>query len=54
MKKGDNSEKKYIQFSYIFIQVSMLKFQTPMLNDEVLRAMTDKQTHKQTYIPSKN
>ena len=27
----------------------MLKFQTPMSNDEVCRAMTDKQTHKQTY-----
>ena len=26
----------------------MLKCQTPMLNDEVCRAMTDKQTHKQT------
>ena len=32
----------------------MLKFQTPMLNDDVCRAMTDKQTHKQTYILSKN
>ena len=35
----------------------MLKCQTPMLNDEVCRAMTDKQTHKQkkkTYIQSKN
>ena len=31
----------------------MLKFQTPMSNDEVCRAMTDKQTHKQTYILSK-
>ena len=27
----------------------MLKFQPPMLNDEVCRAMTDKQTHKHTY-----
>ena len=27
----------------------MLKFQTPMLNDEVCRAMTDKQTNKQTH-----
>ena len=26
----------------------MFKFQTPMLNDEVRRAMTDKQTNKQT------
>ena len=36
----------------------MLKFQTPMLNDEVCRAMTDKQTNTQTntqtYILSKN
>ena len=32
----------------------MLKFQTPMLNDEVCRAMTDKQKTKQTYILSKN
>ena len=36
----------------------MLEFQTPMLNDEGCRAMTDKQTHKQTntqtYILSKN
>ena len=26
----------------------MLKFQTPMSNDEVCRVMTDKQTHKHT------
>ena len=26
----------------------MLKFQTPMSNDDVCRAMTDKQTHKHT------
>ena len=35
----------------------MLKFQPPMLNDEVCRMATDKQTHKytntQTYIQSK-
>ena len=33
----------------------MLKFQTPMSNDEVCRAMTDKHTNTQkTYILSKN
>ena len=32
----------------------MLKFQTPMSNDEVCRAMTDKHTNKKTYILSKN
>ena len=33
----------------------MSKFQTPILNDEVCRAMTDKQTKTQkTYILSKN
>ena len=44
MKKGHNSEKS---------QIGMLKFQPPMLNDEVCRVPTDKQTHK-TYIQSKN
>ena len=38
--------------------VYMLKFQPPMLNDEVCRMATDKQTHKyihkKTYILSKN
>ena len=51
--------KKKVKNTVIHIQVSVLKCQTPMLNDEVCRAMTDKQTHKhtnkqKTYILSKN
>ena len=53
MKKEDNSEiKEKLKkvkdtfFLDIYIQVSILNFQPPMFNNEVCRAMTDKQTYK--------
>ena len=42
-------KSKKIPFWDIHIQVFMSQFQHPMLNDDVCRAPTDKQTHKHTY-----
>ena len=50
MKKRDNSDKKqkFKKVKYtilIYFHTGIyVKFQTPMLNDEVCRAMTEKQT----------
>ena len=58
-KKENNSEtkeksKKVKNTILIHIWLSLLKFQSPMLNNGFCRATTDKQTHKQTYIQNKN
>ena len=45
--------KEYIILNNFFFKVlfsSMLKFEPSMLNDVLCRAITDKQTHKKTYI----
>ena len=50
-EKNQNFKKgKYtiLRYSHIGIYICMLKFQPPMLNDEVCRMATDKQTHKHT------
>ena len=43
--KFDKNIRYYLD---ICVQVSMLKFKTPMLNKEVYRAMNDKHTNRQT------